>query len=104
METIKVDLGELKELLFAGICSTEPNERTLLKRAQDKVIKKATEGEIFHPAAYKKLWQNVSIITEGMKCHSQFKDDYDNFNPLAENDYEFLAESNGEFAVLFEKN
>ena len=103
MDVIKVNAEVMKDLLLSNICCTESNERKLLEMACYKVMKKATVEGLFYPEKYKKLWSNVFVITKKNKRYLDYKYDFEHFNPLGDYSYEFLAESDEEYAVIFVK-
>ena len=104
MSEIKVDLEQLKYLLFAGVSCTEVNEMKLLKIARDRLIEKATVDGVFYPVDYKRLWERVWVVTKRSSAYEDFRNEYEHFNPFADYPYEFLGESAGEYAVLFNKD
>ena len=65
------------------------------------MIKKSIKDGVFYPEKYKKLFSMVVLITKNSKNYKVFQYDFEHFNQLKDYSYEFLAESRGEYAVMF---
>jgi len=102
--TCAISYKDLEELLMTGFVCTIPSVRTLCVEARRKMILRATDSNNnFSLAKYKEMLERYSIVLPDDEGYTEVNEAFQNFNPLADYNFEFLAAAGAGYAVLWKR-